>query len=144
VNTGSVGRPKDHDPWARYVLLDFSASTPSIEFVRVTYDVESAVTALGAAGLPEAFGEFLRAGGQPALRQYASHVSVGPRRLLKCSSPRACTNICVALRHPRWCRMACRLAWRGRSIDRPLRVRRFQTERKHDNRATRAYCKPLH
>ncbi|MEO7360400.1 MAG: metallophosphoesterase family protein [Gemmatimonadaceae bacterium] len=66
VNTGSVGRPKEHDPRAGYVLLDYSALTPSVEFVRVSYDVESAVAALAAAGLPDEFGEFLRAGGQPA------------------------------------------------------------------------------
>lgn len=63
VNTGSVGRPKDGDARAGYVLADFEQGTSQIEFVRVAYDVESAISALTAAQLPEEFGEFLRCGG---------------------------------------------------------------------------------
>lgn len=64
VNTGSVGRPKDGDWRAGYVLLDFDSSgVAGVEFVRVEYDVDAAARAVIAAGLPEDFAEFLRTGG---------------------------------------------------------------------------------
>ena len=63
VNTGSVGRPKDGDPRAGYVLVDFAANGPQIAFVRVTYDIAAAIAGVQDAGLPEEFAEFLRAGG---------------------------------------------------------------------------------
>ena len=43
VNTGTVGRPKDGDPRAGYVLLDVGESVVQVEFVRVDYDVETAI-----------------------------------------------------------------------------------------------------
>ena len=67
VNTGSVGRPKDGDARAGYVIVDLGGTAPEIEFVRVPYDVDAAVQAVAAAGLPEGFGDFLRSGGAPAL-----------------------------------------------------------------------------
>ena len=63
VNTGSVGRPKDGDPRAGFVLLDVGAGSPRVEFVRVPYDVEGAARGVVAAGLPEEFADFLRTGG---------------------------------------------------------------------------------
>lgn len=63
VNTGSVGRPKDGDPKAGYVMVDLRRDVPVIEFVRVTYDVSAAVAGVKAAGLPDEFGEMLRTGG---------------------------------------------------------------------------------
>jgi predicted phosphodiesterase len=66
VNTGSVGRPKDGDWRAGYVLLDVGdGSQPKIDvqFVRVEYDVEAAARAITEAGLPEEFADFLRTGG---------------------------------------------------------------------------------
>lgn len=66
VNTGSVGRPKDGDWRAGYVLLDLGADEPRVEHVRVGYDVEAAAAGVIAAGLPEEFAEFLRTGGRPA------------------------------------------------------------------------------
>jgi predicted phosphodiesterase len=66
VNTGSVGRPKDGDWRAGYVLLDVGAGDVLVEFVRVEYDVEAAARGIVAAGLPEEFAEFLRTGGRPA------------------------------------------------------------------------------
>ena len=66
VNTGSVGRPKDGDWRAGYVLLDMGEGEPRVEFVRVDYDVDAAVAGVRAAGLPEDFVEFLRTGGRPA------------------------------------------------------------------------------
>lgn len=66
VNTGSVGRAKDGDPRACYVLLDVGGEGVHVEFVRVTYDVDAAARGVVAAGLPEEFAEFLRAGGRVA------------------------------------------------------------------------------
>jgi len=66
VNTGSVGRPKDGDWRAGYVLLDAGDGEPRAEFVRVAYDVEAAARGVLAAGLPEEFADFLRTGGAPA------------------------------------------------------------------------------
>lgn len=64
VNTGSVGRPKDGDPRAGYLVLDVSADATSIEFVRVKYDVELAARAIEASSLPNEFAEHLRKGGK--------------------------------------------------------------------------------
>ena len=66
VNTGSVGRPKDGDWRAGYVVLDVGATT-RVEFVRVTYDIGEAVRAILASDLPADFAEYLRTGGKPAL-----------------------------------------------------------------------------
>lgn len=65
VNTGSVGRPKDGDPRASYVLLDLTAAAVAVEIVRVDYDVESAAEAILASDLPEEFADQLRQGGVP-------------------------------------------------------------------------------
>jgi predicted phosphodiesterase len=64
VNTGSVGRPKDGDWRAGYVLLDCSASEPGVEFVRIDYDVERAARAILESGLPNDFAAYLRTGGK--------------------------------------------------------------------------------
>jgi predicted phosphodiesterase len=64
VNTGSVGRPKDDDPRAGYVVLEASAAAINVEFVRVDYAVEEAACGVIAAGLPDDFAEFLRSGGR--------------------------------------------------------------------------------
>jgi predicted phosphodiesterase len=66
VNTGSVGRPKDGDPRAGYVLVTFSDGAVGVEFVRVAYDVERAAAGIEASTLPNAFAEFLRRGGASA------------------------------------------------------------------------------
>jgi diadenosine tetraphosphatase ApaH/serine/threonine PP2A family protein phosphatase len=66
VNTGSVGRPKDGDWRAGYVVLDLGEGEAQVTHVRVPYDVEAAATAVIAAGLPEEFAEFLRTGGKVA------------------------------------------------------------------------------
>lgn len=64
VNTGSVGRPKDGDPRAGYVLLTVSVDGVRPEFVRVDYDVEKAAGAILESGLPDEFADFLRGGGK--------------------------------------------------------------------------------
>lgn len=66
INTGSVGRPKDGDPRAGYVLLDMSGDKPIVEFVRVAYDLEEAMEGILRSELPDEFAEYLRTGGKPA------------------------------------------------------------------------------
>jgi predicted phosphodiesterase len=66
VNTGSVGRPKDGDARAGYVLLDVVADGQvDIEIVRVAYDVDAAARAIVASTLPHEFADYLRTGGKP-------------------------------------------------------------------------------
>lgn len=67
INTGSVGKPKDGDPRAGYVLLTIDAERGTdnpeyctTEFVRIEYDVERAVGAIQASPLPDAFAQMLR------------------------------------------------------------------------------------
>ena len=63
VNTGSVGRPKDGDWRAGYVILDVE-TTARVEIVRVEYDVEEAMRGIRASALPADFAEYLRTGGK--------------------------------------------------------------------------------
>jgi predicted phosphodiesterase len=63
VNTGSVGRPKDGDPRAGYVILDLAGETPGVEFVRVEYDLERAIDGIRRSSLPDDFAEYLHTGG---------------------------------------------------------------------------------
>jgi predicted phosphodiesterase len=65
VNTGSVGRPKDGDWRAGYALLDVGQGPVGVEFVRVEYDIESAMRAIRESELPDEFADYLRTGGQP-------------------------------------------------------------------------------
>jgi predicted phosphodiesterase len=67
VNTGSVGRPKDGDARAGYVILELASQQPTIEFRRVEYDVEKAATAILSSTLPSDFAEYLRTGGRLAV-----------------------------------------------------------------------------
>ena len=62
INTGSVGRPKDGDWRASYVLLDVIEGIAA-EIVRVEYDVEIAAKGVVDGGLPGEFADFLRTGG---------------------------------------------------------------------------------
>jgi predicted phosphodiesterase len=71
VNTGSVGRPKDGDPRAGYVLLDVTDDGVHVEFVRVEYDVEAAARAIIESTLPDDFAEYLRTGGRSPHKQRA-------------------------------------------------------------------------
>ncbi len=65
VNTGSVGKPKDGDPRAGWVLLDVTAENVTVEIVRVDYDVEEVARAILVSELPDEFAEQLRTGGLP-------------------------------------------------------------------------------
>lgn len=67
INTGSVGKPKDGDARACYVMLtiDPLASTKNpkgvqAEFIRVAYDLEKAAQAVELSLLPDAFADSLR------------------------------------------------------------------------------------
>ena len=64
VNTGSVGRPKDGDPRAGYVVLTLGPGEPNVEFIRVKYDVTKAAEAIRTTDLPADFADFLEAGGK--------------------------------------------------------------------------------
>lgn len=64
VNTGSVGRPKDGDPRAGYVLLE-ARRRPKVELRRVTYDVAAAAQAIRGSDLPDYYAEELLAGAAP-------------------------------------------------------------------------------
>lgn len=66
VNTGSVGRPKDGDWRAGYVLLALGAREPAVEFVRVEYDLQRTMDAIRSSDLPDDFADYLRTGGKPA------------------------------------------------------------------------------
>jgi putative phosphoesterase len=60
VNDGSAGKPKDGDPRAAYALLEVGAGV-AITIRRVPYDVQAAVAAVRASGLPAHFAELLEA-----------------------------------------------------------------------------------
>lgn len=64
VNTGSVGRPKDGDWRAGYVVLRYDGSSIAVDFRRVAYDVERAAGAIEASSLPSEFADYLRSGGK--------------------------------------------------------------------------------
>jgi diadenosine tetraphosphatase ApaH/serine/threonine PP2A family protein phosphatase len=64
VNTGSVGRPKDGDWRAGYVVVDIDGASVGVEFVRVEYDLEKAAAAIRASSLPDDFADYLETGGR--------------------------------------------------------------------------------
>jgi putative phosphoesterase len=59
INTGSVGRPDDGDPRGGYAILQIEEQALQVEHFRLEYDVEKAVEAIRAQGLPEAFAQML-------------------------------------------------------------------------------------
>ena len=63
VNTGSVGRPKDGDWRAGYVVLEVGNGATDVEFVRVEYDLERTMSGIRASELPDDFAEYLARGG---------------------------------------------------------------------------------
>ena len=63
VNAGSVGKPKDGDWRACYVMLDVSRRVAS--FRRVQYDVSAAAAAIRATDLPHDFAADVETGGAP-------------------------------------------------------------------------------
>ncbi len=63
VNTGSVGRPKDGDWRAGYVLMRFEGDAVRPEFVRVEYDIERSMQGIRQSDLPDDLADYLRVGG---------------------------------------------------------------------------------
>ncbi len=68
VNTGSVGRPKDGDWRAGYVLVELDGERVGVEFVRVEYELERTMAAIGESELPDEFAVYLETGGMPTTR----------------------------------------------------------------------------
>lgn len=62
VNAGSVGKPKDDDPRACYLVLSAEGKELSVDFIRVPYDVEAAAQAIEATDMPNEFAQMLRDG----------------------------------------------------------------------------------
>ena len=65
VNAGSVGKPKDGDPRACWVLLTLAEGSPvTVEYRRVGYDIGAEAAAIRAAeGLPDHFARDIETGG---------------------------------------------------------------------------------
>jgi len=61
VNDGSVGKPKDLDWRACYIVIEHAAAT----FRRVEYDVKAAAAAIRATELPREFASDIESGGAP-------------------------------------------------------------------------------
>ena len=62
INAGSVGKPKDHDPRAGYIVLRVDKYDLRVDFIRVAYDVEQAAEAIESTQMPNEFAAMLRAG----------------------------------------------------------------------------------
>jgi putative phosphoesterase len=62
INAGSVGKPKDNDPRACYLILAADGRDLTVEFIRVPYDVEKAARAIEATDMPNEFADMLRQG----------------------------------------------------------------------------------
>jgi predicted phosphodiesterase len=63
VNTGSVGRPKDGDWRAGYVVLQIAGAKVRVDFIRVEYDLQATIAAIRGSDLPDEFADYLRSGG---------------------------------------------------------------------------------
>jgi predicted phosphodiesterase len=62
VNAGSVGKPKDRDPRAGYIVLKAERDESQVEFVRVEYNIEAAAQAIEASEMPDEYAGMLRTG----------------------------------------------------------------------------------
>jgi predicted phosphodiesterase len=62
VNAGSVGKPKDGNPQACYVVLEAVSRDLSVTFNRISYDVERTARAIEASEMPHEYAEMLRTG----------------------------------------------------------------------------------
>ena len=63
LNTDSVGKPKDGDWRAGYVIVEAEEEVRAVEFVRVKYDLERATQGILDSDLPDEFADQLRTGG---------------------------------------------------------------------------------
>lgn len=66
VNAGSVGRPKDGDWRAGYVLMEISDGRVEVEFRRVDYDLDRATAGIRESELPDELAVHLETGGRAA------------------------------------------------------------------------------
>jgi putative phosphoesterase len=64
LNAGSIGKPKDGDPRACYVVLDTSGDV-KVEFRRIPYDVQTVAMAIRQSELPDHFAADIETGGAP-------------------------------------------------------------------------------
>jgi putative phosphoesterase len=71
VNAGSIGKPKDGDARACYVVMNTSGDV-DVEFRRIVYDVETAANAIRESSLPDKFADDIEKGGAPAPSTVAS------------------------------------------------------------------------
>jgi predicted phosphodiesterase len=66
INAGSVGKPKDHDPRAGYIVLTGSKRDVHVDFIRVPYEIERIARAIEATpevgGMPHIYAQMLREG----------------------------------------------------------------------------------
>lgn len=62
VNAGSVGKPKDGNPQACYVILEATGNDLKVTFKRVPYDIERAAGAIEATEMPNEYAAMLRTG----------------------------------------------------------------------------------
>ena len=67
INLGSVGKPKDNDPRACYVILEITHETTmsipdslKVEFIRVPYHVEKVAQQIERSSLPDIYADMLR------------------------------------------------------------------------------------
>ncbi|HVF01500.1 MAG TPA: metallophosphoesterase family protein [Rubrobacteraceae bacterium] len=63
LNTGSVGKPKDGDWRAGYVLVEANEEVKAVEFARAEYDLERVAQGILGSELPDELADQLRAGG---------------------------------------------------------------------------------
>lgn len=62
VNAGSIGKPKDGNPQACYVVLEANDGELTVTFRRVLDDVERAAQAIEASAMPHEYAQMLRTG----------------------------------------------------------------------------------
>lgn len=60
INSGSAGKPRDGDPRAGYVMVNFESDRVKAEIIRVPYDVEAMAKAVEKSGLPVEYADLLR------------------------------------------------------------------------------------
>lgn len=62
VNAGSVGKPKDGDPRACYVVMSADGGELTVDFQRVEYNVEHIAQAIEESDMPSEYAQMLRDG----------------------------------------------------------------------------------
>ena len=62
VYVGSVGKPKDGDSRACYVVLEADGRDLKVQFIRVPYDIQAAMKAIEASEMPDKYAQILLEG----------------------------------------------------------------------------------